>query len=648
MDINYLGNEELKYELYIRGLPLSGTFSQKRTELREALRLERENKRNPPLSSTYDADSELCLCRSKLISLERDINMQSGDSDFRRLNTLLLHVSFRVNRIHPANEIDIILKDNLLAMSARLTGQVNLASRGIMTSAQKHSAHTDVAKSGSAIAVEKDLISFDEEIPQHQADESVHNNHRLPHDHNSESSHADTNESYHDDVDNSESLNNRRPIVPLQYLNTQETTFQPHSGSASNRNILNVDHENNGLVREIQFSQHRYIPSFERNQPTVEHCENNRYSAPAENHLTNPPNTTYETFVLANNGGQSSANTSFRPSQNSNTGILRSSNPRSEHSNSRVHFQPNVFRPALPQENPTNISGTSLPLEKLINDLQLSPLRGSNFHSAPYLDVSRWNIKFNGQSSVNDFLERIEEIRLSRGVSKDHLLRSCPELLTGDALLWYRTCKFVDWDDLVRQLRESFQPYDYEYALWDEIRRRTQGAQERVLTYLVAMENLFRKLPEMPSDTTKLNIICRNLLPYIQSRLATHQVFTIQELTRLSRAIEETESRLQKFVPPPTNTRQLLEPELAYKKPSYHAAPLHIEPILENGVVQPGTHLDAIKPARPLICWNCDQSGHRFNQCQQAKLVFCYKCGKKQVTSKSCPDCTKNLLVARN
>nr|CAI5823365.1 unnamed protein product [Callosobruchus analis] len=93
-------------------------------------------------------------------------------------------------------------------------------------------------------------------------------------------------------------------------------------------------------------------------------------------------------------------------------------------------------------------------------------------------DIGRWNLKYDGISSVNSFLERIEELRLSRGISKTRLLQSAPELFTKDALLWYRMSEFSNWDDLVQQLRAAFQPFDYEFTLMEEIRRRSQGAQE--------------------------------------------------------------------------------------------------------------------------------------------------------------------------
>lgn len=298
------------------------------------------------------------------------------------------------------------------------------------------------------------------------------------------------------------------------------------------------------------------------------------------------------------------------------------------------------------RDEPLNHPDPFVDLADRLDNFQFSPLRGTSCEepricssSFRFLDIGKWDVKFNGQSSVNDFLERIEELRVSRGATKEQLLRSAPELFCGDALLWFRTCNVVSWDDLVSQLRDTFQPYDYEFALWDEIRRRTQGAQERVISFVASMENLFRKLPVMPSETTRLQMIRRNLLPYIQSRLATHQILSLQDLVRLSRAVEETESRIQRFVPPSTNYRQLIEPALAYHKPSNYVN------AIDSSLVSPVSENTA--PTKTVLCWNCQEVGHQFRQCTKPRRKFCYRCGKADVVSRNCSSCSKNVGAGR-
>lgn len=90
--------------------------------------------------------------------------------------------------------------------------------------------------------------------------------------------------------------------------------------------------------------------------------------------------------------------------------------------------------------------------------------------------------KYNRDTSVRDFLERIEEIKSARRISTDYLLRAVPEIFTQEALVWYQTRHFASWDDLTSQSREVFFYYDYEDSL-------------------------------SPPKASKMNIIPHNLLP---------------------------------------------------------------------------------------------------------------------------------------
>lgn len=261
---------------------------------------------------------------------------------------------------------------------------------------------------------------------------------------------------------------------------------------------------------------------------------------------------------------------------------------------------------------------------------------------------------------MTDFLERVEELRLSRGVSRDHLLLSIPELLTHDALFWYRTNRFRSWKEFKEKLIAAFLPYDYENSLWEEIRRRTQGARERVITYVTAMESLFRKSKELPSESMRLSIIRRNVLPHIHTQLALQSIQSVSQLVTCTRAVEEASVRVQQFCPPPTNYRQLLEPELAYRTRPLSVAVVDtdISPGQTLAVVQPGSGsqasaypIAAAASAHPdhqgPMCWNCRPRGHVFRNCQEPRKIFCYRCGKENVTSVGCPTCPKNAFRSR-
>lgn len=283
-------------------------------------------------------------------------------------------------------------------------------------------------------------------------------------------------------------------------------------------------------------------------------------------------------------------------------------------------------------------------LERKFRDLSFPYSQNLNY----YLDISRWRLQFDGESSVTNFLERLEEIRISRGVSHEQLLRSACELFTKDALLWYRTHNFITWDDLVSQLKEDFQPYDYEYELWEEIRKRTQGGREKVIVFISSMENLFNRLgTSKPREKDRVKMIQRNLLPYIQSQLTLQTINTIPELIKLARSVEETATRTEKFCPPPTNYKSLLEPDLAYRKstsyiPSSKVSAIEVSKSL--GQDNPGTSLENPSVGKHVsaVCWNCNEKGHRFRKCTRPKKYFCFHCGKPNITARDC-ECQKNV-----
>lgn len=281
--------------------------------------------------------------------------------------------------------------------------------------------------------------------------------------------------------------------------------------------------------------------------------------------------------------------------------------------------------------------------------------------SLGFCDVSRWKVQYDGQSSVNNFLERVEELRMSRGISKDRLLRAAPELLTKDALTWYRTQKFQSWDEFEFKLREAYHPYDYEFELMDEIRRRTQGQHEKIVTYIAVMENLFRKLGvSCPPEETRIKMIRRNLLPSIQSPLALHTIDSISSLVRHGKAVEETTKRVQQYAPPPTNYKNLLEPELAYHKNPHSSTNVHtVATVHQRNQRQPDINTTAeptvvVKPtansystSSPSLpsspkCWNCSGTGHRFRKCPEPRRRFYYTCGRDNTISHRCPICSKN------
>lgn len=239
--------------------------------------------------------------------------------------------------------------------------------------------------------------------------------------------------------------------------------------------------------------------------------------------------------------------------------------------------------------------------------------------------VAKWGITFTGElngSSVNAFLERIEEIREARHTSKEELWVSSIDLFEGPALIWFRSVRSTlnSWDELVEALRLDFQSPSYEEDLWTEIRQRTQGPTERVGIYIATMENLFSRLPTQPSEREKLAILRKNISPYFIDRLALQEISSINDLKRLCRQLDAAKVSCERFQPPRNESRSV-EPDLAYRKQrSYVAVMEHRE--------------------SPLRCWNCQKAGHFSRQCPNRKIpAFCSSCGNKNDELGRCGVC---------
>lgn len=219
-----------------------------------------------------------------------------------------------------------------------------------------------------------------------------------------------------------------------------------------------------------------------------------------------------------------------------------------------------------PLDETTNISLTPQHLGKAAAKFSRNR-RSSGLDMKP-VPLSKWNVKFSGEKdslSVSAFLERIQELCLSRNFPEEFLLDQAIDLFTGPALIWFRSIRdsVATWDELVTLLRREFQPYDYEYRLLEECRRRTQGRDETLGIFVAVMKNLFNRLTEPPSDEEKLRMIIRNLNPFYQQGLGYTQVDTLEQLLTIGRRLEDRRSAAESYVSPRPQKGDL-ETDLSY------------------------------------------------------------------------------------
>lgn len=259
--------------------------------------------------------------------------------------------------------------------------------------------------------------------------------------------------------------------------------------------------------------------------------------------------------------------------------------------------------------------------------------------------VSKWKLNFDGSSSVMSFIERVEELRRACGLSKAQLVASAICLFSGAALSWYRAIRnqVASWDDLMTRLKTTYLSSEYEEDIWSDIRSRTQGSQEKSAIFISMMENLFSRLEQKPSEQARLKIIRRNLSPYLQNHLSSHNFATISELLAACRGVEDVYCRTQRLKPPPSDPRQVTEPEFMYR-PSPIRNPVKVNSISPGSPScsfpdKPSTSRQSVSPN--ITCWNCRRQGHTRRECRQPFAKRCFSCGRQGFTVMTCPDCQK-------
>lgn len=251
-----------------------------------------------------------------------------------------------------------------------------------------------------------------------------------------------------------------------------------------------------------------------------------------------------------------------------------------------------------------------------------TPLSVVSSMKAGSINVGKWNLRFCGDhsGSVNAFIERAEELRMAKGLTKAQLFRAAVELFEDRALIWFRANreKIGGWDRLVEELKAEFLPSDYDDRLRDEIRRRTQGRDETMGVYVATMERMFNRLSTSCEEAEKLRILRRNIAPFYQQQLGLTSIQSTDELVRLGRIIESTRAAVEAFVPPAARSRRTLEPDLAYAE-------------------APETGESTSAMAAALTCWTCRREGHLSRECSQQ--IRCFGCGAEGVIRTDCWRC---------
>lgn len=266
----------------------------------------------------------------------------------------------------------------------------------------------------------------------------------------------------------------------------------------------------------------------------------------------------------------------------------------------------------------------SPPLDTLDDEVPLmtsSPIKAppSPFRHHPNPPkVYKWGISFSGSETpeqVFNFLDRVEELRIARGASKNDLLLSAIDIFTGNALIWFRSIKtrVTTWDELLGLLKKEFLPTNLDFKIWEKIHNYKQNFSENCTIFIATMENMFSHLRSLPSESVRLEYIRHNLHPFYIKLLALHNITSIDQLSDLCRKLEDM--KLDVYTSPPKFSR------VSGPKPT------------SSGLCA-------------VTCWNCKNQGHLYFDCEAPRNIFCFGCGLDNVKRNCCPQCSQAKNVS--
>ena len=137
--------------------------------------------------------------------------------------------------------------------------------------------------------------------------------------------------------------------------------------------------------------------------------------------------------------------------------------------------------------------------------------------------VRSWKVKFSGQSdNIEEFIQRIQECRMSADLPKEDILNSLTELMTGKALHWCRLQRWHwrNWNGFRASARQWFGvDREFQQHLVAEAIAQTQGLNEPVTDYIICLRAILNKMVIGWDEVKKIRLLYQNMLPSIKKQI---------------------------------------------------------------------------------------------------------------------------------
>lgn len=293
-------------------------------------------------------------------------------------------------------------------------------------------------------------------------------------------------------------------------------------------------------------------------------------------------------------------------------------------------------------------SESSSPSETSDDDTGVAPKAATVIYKtkAKY-NLNLLNVKFQGNTCIREFATRLEELRIAHRIPKRIIYDGFPVLLEGAALAWYRyhKTKYFSYDEVLEALRLHFDLPDLDFRLLNEIRSRTQGKEESVISYVSLMLGMFDRLAKPKADDEKFDIIRRNLRPDFSLHIAMARVANIEQLLEVTMRLETARVESQSFKEPSPTSPTLVQDFCDKSKPKgktlsyYNSRHGNVSSVRAKPNRGSGDQSSQVLKTGSL-CFRCGGGNHDTKNCKRSKEIVCYRCGNKGTRASDCPKCS--------
>ena len=231
--------------------------------------------------------------------------------------------------------------------------------------------------------------------------------------------------------------------------------------------------------------------------------------------------------------------------------------------------------------------------------------------------IRKWGCQFDGRDALA-FLERVEELRSSYGLTPEEVLTGLPVLLKGEPLLWYRNVRdsVRTWEEFEKELRLYYVPRRIKAQLEREIRDRIQTPTETFVHYATALQTLMRRAGGI-SEEEKLDRIYENMKPVYRRHIRRRTLQSTSQLIEEAIELEEIE-RLE------------VEYTTTHNRNFSASRPTRQERVRETMATVNAPY------NRDECCWRCGKRGHHRRECRNTPQKFCSQCGTTGRLTRDC------------